>query len=218
MFIWEVADHCCFPDQETWAITPTSLLKKNLTYSSVFKTYFMKSFAATKASLIFMKNRCRSSRSQMFFKISILKNFAMFTGKHLCWSLFLIKLQAFRFFLVNIAELLRTTFFYRTPPVAASADVLFYIIFSKRRCRIYCSFTLHNCFILKRKITLICFHSLYHRCHSLYHSLLLDFIHRHSLSFNVTCCCSLSLVELLIVTRCHSLSLAVLLFCLFIND
>ena len=35
----------------------------------------------------------RSRRSQMFFKIRVLKNFANFTGKHLCWSLFLIKLQ-----------------------------------------------------------------------------------------------------------------------------
>ena len=32
----------------------------------------------------------------MFFKISALKNFADFIRKHLCWSLFLIKLQAFR--------------------------------------------------------------------------------------------------------------------------
>ena len=36
----------------------------------------------------------RSSRSQTFFKIGVLKNFANFTGKHLCWSLFLIKWQA----------------------------------------------------------------------------------------------------------------------------
>ena len=40
------------------------------------------------------------SRSQMFFKIGVLKNFAMFTGKHLCWPL--------------------QTFFYRAPAVAAS--------------------------------------------------------------------------------------------------
>ena len=33
----------------------------------------------------------RNSRSQMFFKISVLKNFANFTGKHLGWNLFLIK-------------------------------------------------------------------------------------------------------------------------------
>ena len=38
--------------------------------------------------------RARSSRLQMFFKISVLKNFANFTGKHLRWSIFLIKLQA----------------------------------------------------------------------------------------------------------------------------
>ena len=40
----------------------------------------------------------RSYCSQMFFKIHVLKNFAVFTEKHLCWSLFLIKLQAFRQF------------------------------------------------------------------------------------------------------------------------
>ena len=31
----------------------------------------------------------------MFFKIGVLKIFANFTGKHLRWSLFLVKLQAF---------------------------------------------------------------------------------------------------------------------------
>ena len=31
----------------------------------------------------------RSSPSQMFFKIDVLKSFAIFTEKHLCWSLFL---------------------------------------------------------------------------------------------------------------------------------
>ena len=31
---------------------------------------------------------------QMFFEIVVLENFAIFRGKHLCWSLFLIKLQA----------------------------------------------------------------------------------------------------------------------------
>ena len=146
--------------EEMWAITPTSLLRKNLTYSSIFKVCFMKRFAAAKASLVFIKNRCRSSRSQMFFKIGVLKKFAMFTGKHLCWSLFLIKLQAFRCFSVNIAKLLRAVF-YRTPPLAASANILFGIIFSKRCCWIYCSFTLHNCFILIPKITFICYHSLH---------------------------------------------------------
>ena len=40
----------------------------------------------------------RSSRWQMFFKIDALKNFAIFIGKHMCWSLFLIQLQASEFF------------------------------------------------------------------------------------------------------------------------
>ena len=31
---------------------------------------------------------------QMFFEIGVLENYAIFRGKHLCWSLFLIKLQA----------------------------------------------------------------------------------------------------------------------------
>ena len=38
----------------------------------------------------------RGSRSQMLFKISTLKNFAIFIEKHLCWGVLLIKLQAWR--------------------------------------------------------------------------------------------------------------------------
>ena len=37
-----------------------------------------------------------SSRSQMFFKVGVLKNFAKYTRKYLNRSLFLIKLQAIR--------------------------------------------------------------------------------------------------------------------------
>ena len=36
----------------------------------------------------------RSICWQMFFKIGVLKNFAIFSGKHLCWSLILVKLRA----------------------------------------------------------------------------------------------------------------------------
>ena len=58
----------------------------------------------------------------MFFKI-VVKILENFTGKHLCWSLFLInfitnRLQH-RFFLVEFAKFLATCF-YRTPPPAAS--------------------------------------------------------------------------------------------------
>ena len=55
-----------------------------------------------------------NSRSQMFYKIDPLKNLAIFTGKHLCWRLFLInfykKRLRHRCFPVNIAKCLSTTF------------------------------------------------------------------------------------------------------------
>ena len=64
----------------------------------------------------------RSSRSLLLLKLNVLKSFADFTGKHLCWSLFLKKLQAwylhliksrlqYRFFLVKFAKLLTTSLF-----------------------------------------------------------------------------------------------------------
>ena len=95
---------------ETCPILPTNLLKKNLTYSSIFNFYFKKIFAAAKASLVFIKSKCRTSRSQIFFKIGVLKNFAVFAEKQLCWILFLIELQAFRCFPVNISKFVRATF------------------------------------------------------------------------------------------------------------
>ena len=101
--------------------------------------------------------------------------------------------------------------FYRKSPLTTSVDFLFYITISKRCCRIYCSYTLHNCFILKPKITFIRFH------------LLIFFV----LLVVIRCHCqSLPLVVLLVVTRCHSLyhSLPFVVtrcttrLCLFIND
>ena len=38
-------------------------------------------------------HRCSRSRSELFFIIEVLKIFAIFTKKHLCWRLFLIKLN-----------------------------------------------------------------------------------------------------------------------------
>ena len=50
----------------------------------------------------------RSSLSQMFFRIGLLKNFANFIGKHQCWSIFSIKLQTWTL-------LTRDSIFLRTP-------------------------------------------------------------------------------------------------------
>ena len=53
----------------------------------------------------------RSNRLQMFLKIGVLKDFAIFTGKPLCWNFFLINLQSER----SATSL-------RTEPVDASAS------------------------------------------------------------------------------------------------
>ena len=49
-------------------------------------------YLITKFMIIISYNKGRSSRSQMFFKIAVLKNFAIFARKHLWWILFLINL------------------------------------------------------------------------------------------------------------------------------
>ena len=45
-------------------------------------------------AIVFWGEANRSDLSQLFLKIDVLKNIANFTGKHQCWSLFLIELQA----------------------------------------------------------------------------------------------------------------------------
>ena len=62
----------------------------------------------------------RSSHSHLFFKIDILKNFTNFTGKHLCWSLFLLKKTPTHVLCCETCIIFKNNFFYRTPPVAAS--------------------------------------------------------------------------------------------------
>ena len=52
---------------------------------------------STREEILTVRSRkCRSSCLQIFTKLSVLKNFAIFTGKHLCWSLFLRKLQVLK--------------------------------------------------------------------------------------------------------------------------
>ena len=68
--------------------------------------------------------RDRSSLLQMFFKIRVLKHFAILTGKHLCWSLFLItykKKNPTKVLSCEYSEIFKK-FFYRTPLVAASKE------------------------------------------------------------------------------------------------
>ena len=68
---------------------------------------------------------------EILFKISVLKNCATFTGKQLCWSVILVKLQTWRpatllkesptqAFCSEFCENIKNSFFNRTPSVAAS--------------------------------------------------------------------------------------------------
>ena len=52
-----------------------------------------------KASTGFNCNRFSSSRPEAFFKLGVLKNFAKFTGKHLCQSLFFNKVAGLNVFI-----------------------------------------------------------------------------------------------------------------------
>ena len=65
---------------------------RKLVYGVGAETVFLK---LTQRMICYRRHRC--SRSQMLFRISVLKNFTIFTGNYMCWNLFLIKLQAFNF-------------------------------------------------------------------------------------------------------------------------
>ena len=84
------------------------------------------------------------------------------------------------------------------------ADVLFYIIFSKTRCWIYCSFTVHTVIVSFWNLKLLSFAfirctTVFIRCATRCYSSLLI----------ATCCHSLSLVVTRCTSRCHSLSFVV---------
>ena len=76
----------------------TSLLKmfcfSHLITRVSYETVFMEMLWRLCVSLLWVKSR--SSRRKSSIKRAILKSFAIFTEKQLCWSLFLKKLLAFR--------------------------------------------------------------------------------------------------------------------------
>ena len=88
----------------------------------------------------------------MFFKIVFLKNFEIFTGKHLCWNLFLRKRDSNYFikkrpqhtcFPVNIAKFFVTGLFYKTIPVAASVEGSQHLIEVREPCTLQILTTNH---------------------------------------------------------------------------
>ena len=78
------------------------------------------------------ENNFRSIRPKAFYKKGVLRNFAKFTGKHLCQSLFFnkvadleacdfIKKETLAQFSCEFYEILKNTIFYKTTRMAASA-------------------------------------------------------------------------------------------------
>ena len=141
----------------------------------------------------------------MFFNWNFLKKFVIFTEKHLCWSLFLIKLHAF-----ILATLLKTDS--NTGVFLWILQTLITSISKNIRVRlvlivvIYC---IENWIKLFRKRIGLLFllkHKIYYTySHSCSFVLSLAVIRCHSLPFFVTCCRLLSFVVTCCTTRCHSL-------------
>ena len=81
-----------------------------------------------------MFNRFRSSRTEVFCKKGVLRNFAKFTGKHLGKGLFskkvadCLKKTLTQVFSCEFREISKT-FSYRTPPVAASSNSGFKLLY-----------------------------------------------------------------------------------------
>ena len=106
--------------------------QEHLFHRALISSYFCPVNIAKFLRTAFLQNTSTSSRLQMFFKIGILKSFANFTGRHLCWRLFLKNLQTeglqlhkkktpTQVFSCEVCEIYKNTFSYRTPPVTASA-------------------------------------------------------------------------------------------------
>ena len=95
-----------------------------------------KTWAITPKNLFIVfiaENRCRSNRSEMFLKRKTLALESLFN-----------KVVGLQMFSCEYCKFFKSSFFYRTPQVPASADVLFYIKFSKISCWIYCSLLFHS--------------------------------------------------------------------------
>ena len=187
----------------TWAIIPINYLKKTWPIHRFLRPFLWR-FLLPRRHLLLSKT-CRSSRLQMFFKIGVLKNFAIFTGKHLCWSLFLIKWQAFRCFPENIGKFLRAAFFIEHLRRLLLQMFCFTLYFQKDVAKY--TVAIHCIIVSLWNLKSLSF--AFNRCTTRCHSLLLFANLCLSLSFVDTRChsfyYSLSLVVIRCTTRCHSL-------------
>ena len=89
-------------------------------------SYPFSSMPASKCcSSLLLKITFRGSRSQLFFKIGIPKNVAIFTGKKLCRN-FLLKRDPTHVFSYEHCKILKNSFF--SPPVDVSGHLHYFLI------------------------------------------------------------------------------------------
>ena len=78
------------------SVLEINICSQDLQYIIIYKT-ITKNFTAINKG--YFKSECNLFQKQppdVFYKKAVLKSFAIFPVKHLCWSLFLIKLKIFR--------------------------------------------------------------------------------------------------------------------------
>ena len=96
----------------------------NFLVSNIYFTFFLSvvdwTFYKSNCILLLRHVRLRSSRQEVFCKRDILRNFAIFTEKHLCHSLFFKKETLAEVLSFEFSKISNNTFSYRTPPVATS--------------------------------------------------------------------------------------------------
>ena len=150
----------------------------------------MKSFAAAKASPVFIKNVCRSSRSQMLFKI-VLCNVHR---KTLVLESLFNKVAGLQVFSCEYCKIVKSSFFIEHLRWLLLQMFCLTLYFQKDVAE-YNVVVLHSIIVSfwNLKSLSFAFIRCTTRCHSLYHSLYY----------------SLSLVTIRCITRCHSLSLDV---------
>ena len=150
----------------------------------------MKILAAAKASLVFIKNRCRSSRSQMFFKIGVLKISQNSQENSLLESLFN-RVASLELFSCEYCESFKSSFFIEHLRWLFQHMFCFTLYFQEDIAKyivvIHCIIvSFWNLKSLSLSFAFIRF--VVTRCHSLYHSLSFFATRYHSLSLVVTCC------------------------------
>ena len=92
--------HLCWPLQaffyRTPIVTASTFSRQQTLFSSESGIYCWPSHRFLLRTPSKTRLKPQKQPLELFCKKGVLRNFANFTGKHLCWSLFLIELQTFR--------------------------------------------------------------------------------------------------------------------------